>query len=159
MRRLPQNSDSDPVACTCRQRRSSETVLIRSCRAPARVHPKHSPAHHTFDHFWLCESDLLLRRNPPSEPGERAGMLACTFHSFGARLLRMFGRDIGIEPTFTILSAEEQTAEIMASAKICATTDSERGVAQIKYHHLVQGISRLRAAGKHRVGHGRMVQI
>lgn len=74
-------------------------------------------------------------------------MLACTFHSFGARLLRMFGRDIGVEPTFTILSAEEQKAEIMAAAKSCATTDSEKGVSQLKYHQLAQGISRLRASG------------
>ena len=74
-------------------------------------------------------------------------MLACTFHSFGARLLRMFGRDIGVEPTFTILSAEEQKAEIMAAAKTCATTDSDKGVAQLKYHQLAQGISRLRASG------------
>jgi hypothetical protein len=59
----------------------------------------------------------------------------------------MFGREIGVEPTFTILSAEEQKAEIMAAAKTCATTDSDKGVAQLKYHQLAQGISRLRASG------------
>ncbi len=49
-------------------------------------------------------------------------MTVCTFHSFGARILRTHGKHIGISPNFSILSDSERISTIKSIMRITSTT-------------------------------------
>ena len=70
-------------------------------------------------------------------PGQGIRLLASTFHSFGADVLRQHGSHLGIQPNFTIYSRDSDLQRVLDAATVGEGRGTERHRASERQSHLL----------------------